>query len=251
MSSENRQPINKLAETLVALRRRYRMSQQQVADHAGSSRAWLSEAENYSPYESVRFSREMVSGWGRAFGRTDEERRENERALLAAAGYAVPEDVIRDPGTVPDIIKSAGEHSTELLRQLVQEQLAEILRDPRLRPVSPTIAIDQRLPAGPTQPSTEISSERDRRQLYRFQVAGDSMEPTIHDGEWVIVDVTADPQVRQILAVLLDGEWTVKRLRRRNGIWLLVPDNINYDPIEIDPTVTRILGVVVGVWREV
>ena len=79
---------------------------------------------------------------------------------------------------------------------------------------------------------------------------GDCMEPAVRDGESVVIDTEASPRVGDVIAALIQGEWTLKRLRHRDGSWLLVPDNVNYDPIEIDPNVTRVLGVAVGIWRK-
>jgi repressor LexA len=87
---------------------------------------------------------------------------------------------------------------------------------------------------------------------FALRVRGDSMVGAgILDGDVVVVrrqDVAEDGD---IVAVLLTGpaeeEATVKRLRRRDGRILLVPENPAMEPFEL--TAGRILGRVVAVLR--
>ncbi len=73
----------------------------------------------------------------------------------------------------------------------------------------------------------------------------------ILDGDLVAVHRTPDVRNRQIVVVRLDDEVTVKRYRQvGKQVWLL-PENEDFEPIEIDlskqPMVIE--GVVVGVLR--
>ncbi len=88
---------------------------------------------------------------------------------------------------------------------------------------------------------------------FALRVRGDSMVGAgILDGDLVVVrrqDVAEDGD---IVAALLPGpgedEATVKRLRRRDGRVLLVPENPALEPFELPPG-GRILGKVVAVLR--
>jgi repressor LexA len=86
--------------------------------------------------------------------------------------------------------------------------------------------------------------------LFMLRVAGDSMiEAAICDGDWVVVRQQDDATSGDIVAALLDGEATVKTLRRRDGhVWLL-PHNPAYAPIPGDDA--TILGRVVAVLRKI
>jgi repressor LexA len=85
--------------------------------------------------------------------------------------------------------------------------------------------------------------------LFLLKVQGDSMvEIGICDGDFVAVRQQPDADNGDVVAAMLDGEATVKTLRRRGGhVWLL-PHNPAYDPIPGDEA--TILGKVVTVMRK-
>ena len=70
----------------------------------------------------------------------------------------------------------------------------------------------------------------------------------ILSGDKVVVRPQSTADDGQIVVALLDDEATVKRLRRRGGKVLLMPENENYTPIDGDEA--QILGVVKAVIRE-
>ncbi|MGH8967423.1 MAG: transcriptional repressor LexA [Actinomycetes bacterium] len=84
--------------------------------------------------------------------------------------------------------------------------------------------------------------------LFLLNVRGDSMvEAAITDGDWVVVRQQPVAENGEIVAAMIDGEATVKTLKRREGhIWLM-PANPAYDPIPGDEA--SILGRVVAVLR--
>lgn len=69
---------------------------------------------------------------------------------------------------------------------------------------------------------------------YFVRAAGDSMiDAGIHDNDVLIVDRSRDPKQNDVVIAALDGELTVKRLRKQNGeVWLL-PENPTYKPIRV------------------
>lgn len=84
--------------------------------------------------------------------------------------------------------------------------------------------------------------------VYMLKVSGDSMiDAAICDGDWVVVRQQSTAENGEIVAAMLDGEATVKTLKRKDGhIWLM-PHNDAYQPILGDEA--SILGRVVSVMR--
>jgi repressor LexA len=84
--------------------------------------------------------------------------------------------------------------------------------------------------------------------LFLLKVVGNSMiEAAICDGDWVVVRRQPVAENGEIVAAMLDGEATVKTLKRADGhVWLL-PQNAAYSPIDGDDAV--VLGRVVSVLR--
>jgi repressor LexA len=89
-----------------------------------------------------------------------------------------------------------------------------------------------------------------RGTLFALTVRGDSMvDAAICDGDLVVVRQQQVAEDGEIVAAMLDGEATVKVLRRRDGHVELLPRNPAYQPIPADHAV--ILGKVVSVLRRV
>ncbi len=84
--------------------------------------------------------------------------------------------------------------------------------------------------------------------LFLLNVRGDSMiEAAITDGDWVVVRQQPVAENGEIVAAMIDGEATVKTLKRQAGhIWLM-PANPAYEPIPGDDA--TVLGRVVAVLR--
>ncbi|MBO0801497.1 MAG: transcriptional repressor LexA [Nocardiopsaceae bacterium] len=86
--------------------------------------------------------------------------------------------------------------------------------------------------------------------LFLLKVAGDSMiNAAIADGDWVVVRQQEDAEVGEIVAAMVEGEATVKTLKRSDGHVWLMPHNPAYTPILGDDA--TILGKVVAVLRRV
>ena len=84
---------------------------------------------------------------------------------------------------------------------------------------------------------------------FALRVKGDSMIGAgILDGDLVIVRPQQNADDGQIVVARLDDEATVKRLRRRGGQVLLMPENDAYSPI--DGTYAELIGLVKAVIRE-
>ena len=86
-------------------------------------------------------------------------------------------------------------------------------------------------------------------KCFALRVRGDSMVgAAILDGDMVVVRPQATADDGQIVVARIGDEATVKRLRRRNGEILLMPENDAYSPI--DGTEAEIIGIVKAVIRE-
>ena len=86
--------------------------------------------------------------------------------------------------------------------------------------------------------------------LFSLKVRGDSMvDAAICDGDYVVVRQQPTADNGDIVAALLDGEATVKTLRRVPGQVWLMPHNPAYQPI--DGNDAAILGKVVAVLRRI
>jgi repressor LexA len=90
-----------------------------------------------------------------------------------------------------------------------------------------------------------------RAGVFALRVQGDSMRDAgILDGDAVVVRKQETARAGEIVVALVDGEATVKRLRLAGRRAFLDPANPAYQPIPVGGE-TRIVGRVVGVWRDV
>lgn len=89
------------------------------------------------------------------------------------------------------------------------------------------------------------------RADYLLRVAGESMyEDGIFDGDLLAVHRTQDARHGETVVARLDGDVTVKRLRRRGRGIFLDPANPDFQPIQVSASDDfAIEGVVVGVIR--
>lgn len=81
---------------------------------------------------------------------------------------------------------------------------------------------------------------------FMVRVAGQSMvNAGIHDGDLLVVDRSVTPADGSVVVAVLDGQLTVKRLRRREGKVYLQPENRSYPEIPVsDESDLRVWGVV-------
>jgi SOS regulatory protein LexA len=85
---------------------------------------------------------------------------------------------------------------------------------------------------------------------FLLKVSGDSMsEAGILPGDMVIVDKGQAPKSGDIVIAEVDGQWTMKYLRKRGESVTLIPANPNYKPIK-PKNELKIAGVVTAVVRK-
>ncbi len=98
----------------------------------------------------------------------------------------------------------------------------------------------------------ELDSLYDVGCHYALRVRGDSMiDAGIWDGDFVIVREQPSLENGEIGVAIVEGEATVKRIRRLGATVELIPANELYRPLTVDLATTdfRIGGKVVGVHR--
>ena len=85
------------------------------------------------------------------------------------------------------------------------------------------------------------------------RAAGNSMVGAgIHSGDILIVDRSLNPKSGKIVIAAIDGQLTVKRLKKSSQGTYLVPENDEFDPIKIEENNDVIIwGVVTNVLHEV
>jgi DNA polymerase V len=84
---------------------------------------------------------------------------------------------------------------------------------------------------------------------FLVRVVGESMQDAgIHPRDLLVVDRSLEAISGKVVIAVVDGELTVKRLRKhRNKLWLM-PENPNFQPIEIGENMElHIWGVVTNV----
>ena len=75
---------------------------------------------------------------------------------------------------------------------------------------------------------------RNPPSTFFIKADGDSMKDAgIYSGDTLIVDRSVTPKDKQVVLAMLDGEFTVKRLRKKKGRVFLVAENDAFAPIEI------------------
>jgi repressor LexA len=160
---------------------------------------------------------------------------------------------------------AAEEHLKALARKGAVELLPGASRGIRLaarwRGAFPrTLPLVGRVPAGaPILAEENIEDRYDvdprlfsPRPDYLLRVVGESMRDAgILDGDLLAVHRTPEAPDGRIVVARLDGEVTVKRLRRRGEEIRLLPENPDFDPIVVDPERTEfaIEGIGVGLLR--
>ena len=84
--------------------------------------------------------------------------------------------------------------------------------------------------------------------LSTVAVTGDSMQPTLRDGDEILVDRTPRPLRDGVHVVRVDEALLVKRLETgRPGLITLISDNPAYRPIALRPRALEVIGRVV--WK--
>ena len=91
---------------------------------------------------------------------------------------------------------------------------------------------------------------KNRSSTFLLRVKGDSMiDAAIYEGDLVVVDRSKQPKPNDIVVGVLDGEFTLKRLKKDKGKYYLQAENPAYpDLFALEEL--QVAGVVVGLMRK-
>ena len=145
-------------------------------------------------------------------------------------------------------IRRVGKRAIEVLSMLGKPMLTAVREIPILG----------RIPAGKPFLSEEnveglltITNDLGSGKLFALQVKGDSMIGAgILEGDRVIVKQQGTAENGEIVCALIEGEATLKRFYRKNGVVTLKAENQKYPLITVSQGEFRILGKVVGLMRK-
>jgi DNA polymerase V len=103
--------------------------------------------------------------------------------------------------------------------------------------------IEQGISAGFPSPADDFKEIRisldkelvkNRDATFYARVSGESMvEAGLDDGDLLVIDRSLDPESGKIAVCLVDGEFTVKRIKKEKDKLYLIPENNKYKPIEV------------------
>ncbi|MES2589283.1 MAG: translesion error-prone DNA polymerase V autoproteolytic subunit [Bacteroidota bacterium] len=69
---------------------------------------------------------------------------------------------------------------------------------------------------------------------YYGRVSGNSMKDAgIFDGDLLVIDKSLEPEDNKIAVCFIDGDFTVKRIKKDKDCVWLVPENDSYEPIRV------------------
>ena len=75
---------------------------------------------------------------------------------------------------------------------------------------------------------------KNKEATFYARVDGDSMIGAgLEDGDLLVIDRSFNPENGRIAVCLIDGDFTVKRIKKENNNLYLVPENKKYQPIKI------------------
>jgi len=88
--------------------------------------------------------------------------------------------------------------------------------------------------------------------LFFLRVQGESMVPTLHDGDYLLVRRQERVEHGTIAVALIEGEVTVTRVVPRGHDLILTPDNEAFPVLRVNgrQQTVRILGKAVGLYRK-
>ena len=164
-----------------------------------------------------------------------------------------------------EIGEMAGLRSKNAVYKLVnrREQLKVLERDAKGRLIPGSIAASIKIlgtvEAGFPSPAEEelvdtLSLDdlliQNREATFLLKVSGDSMSGAgILPGDMVLIDKGQAPKSGDIVIAEVDGEWTMKYLKKRGESVALIPANPKYSPIR-PKNELKIAGVVTAVVRK-
>ena len=156
-----------------------------------------------------------------------------------------------DEGELGGELSGVGESGgTEYLGQRrARGEWADVPRLPLGASAGPGAVAQGELPVGQLRFSARWlkANGLDAAMLSAIEVEGDSMDPTLRDGDEILVDRTVRPLRAGIHVLRLDDVLLVKRVERAGDALRLISDNRAYPEIERSAGEVEIVGRVV--WK--
>jgi repressor LexA len=145
-------------------------------------------------------------------------------------------------------IRRVGKRAIEVVNQLSRSAIAATREVPLVGrvPAGKPFLSEENIEGTITIPDDIGSGER-----FALQVKGDSMIGAgIMDGDRVIVKQQSTAENGEIVCALIEGEATLKRFFKKDGVVTLKAENEKYRPITVSKGEFRIVGRVVGLLRK-
>jgi len=85
-----------------------------------------------------------------------------------------------------------------------------------------------------TRISLDKELVKNKEATFYARVSGDSMiEAGLDDGDLLVIDRSLNPENGKIAICLIDGDFTVKRIKKEKNKFYLMPENKKYKAIEL------------------
>ena len=101
--------------------------------------------------------------------------------------------------------------------------------------------VEQEISAGFPSPADDFKEVRisldnelvkNKEATFYAKVSGDSMVGAgLDDGDLLVIDRSLSPENGKIVICFIDGDFTVKRIKKEKGKFYLMPENKKYKPI--------------------
>lgn len=76
---------------------------------------------------------------------------------------------------------------------------------------------------------------KNKETTFYAKASGNSMTGAgIDDGDILVIDRSIEPKNNKVAVCLIDGEFTVKRIKQEEDLLFLMPENSLYKPIKIE-----------------
>lgn len=164
-------------------------------------------------------------------------------------------------GTISKLAKSLGITPLQLVMRSQQLSVSDFSQKPTKRNFLKPPFYGTSVSCGkPITENFEIEKElsldeeliKNPADTFFVKASGDSMAPTIWDGDLLIVSMKKKPSNGDVILAQVEDEFTVKRFFKTSKGIKLVPDNSHYKEISIsEVTQGLICGVVTGLTRTI
>ena len=122
--------------------------------------------------------------------------------------------------------------------------------------------VEQGISAGFPSPADDFKEIRisldkelvkNKEATFYARVSGESMKNAgISDGDLIVIDRSLNPENNKIAVCFIEGEFTVKRIIKKEGELYLKPENKNYKELELKDESELILwGIVTYVIKSI